>query len=67
MKHAMSSTPEAELAALYYGCKIAVSIQTTLSKMGHTQPMTAVRTDNITAQGLTISTMNPKASKSMDQ
>ena len=67
IKHVMSLASEAELAALYYGCKIAVPIQTTLDKMGHTQPMMPVRTDNITAQGLTVGTMTLKASKSMDQ
>ncbi len=67
IKHIMSSASEAELAALYYGCKIAVPIRTTLDKMGHTQPMMPITTDNITAQGLTVSTITPKASKSMDQ
>jgi hypothetical protein len=67
IKHVMSSAAEAELAALYYGCKIAVPIQITLEKMGHTQPMMPVMTDNITAQGLTVGSMTPKASKSMDQ
>jgi hypothetical protein len=67
IKHVMSLASEAELATLYYGCKIAVPIQTTLDKMGHMQPLTPVKTDNITAQGLTIGTMTPKASKSMDK
>jgi hypothetical protein len=67
IKHVMSLASEAELVALYYGCKIAVSIQTKLDKMGHTQPMTSVTIDNIRAKGLTIGTMTPKASKSMDQ
>jgi hypothetical protein len=67
IKHVMSLASEAELAALYYSCKIAVPIQTILDKMGHTQPMTLVTTDNITTQGLTISTMAPKTSKSMDK
>ncbi len=44
-------------------CKIAV----TLDKKGHMQPPTPVTTDNIMAQGLTVSIMTPKASKSMDQ
>ena len=36
--------------------------------MGHPQlKRTMVTTDNITAQGLTMGTMTPKASKSMDQ
>jgi hypothetical protein len=67
IKHVMSLASESKLAALYYGCKIAVPIQTTLDKMGHTHPPTPVMTDNIRAQGLTIGTMTLKASKSMDQ
>ncbi|RPI66945.1 MAG: hypothetical protein EHM43_10390, partial [Ignavibacteriae bacterium] len=68
IKHVMSSASEAELAALYYGCKLAIPIRTTLAEMGHPQhDRTMVTTDNITAQGLTMGTMTPKASKSMDQ
>jgi hypothetical protein len=67
IKHDMSLASEAELAADYYGCKIAVPIRTTLDKMGHTQTLTPFTTDNIMAQGLTIGTMTPKASKSVDQ
>jgi hypothetical protein len=67
IKHVMSLASEAKLAALYYGCKLAVPICTALDKMGHTQPPTPVTTDIITAQGLTIGTMTPKASKSIDQ
>jgi hypothetical protein len=68
IKHVLSSASEAKLAALYYGCKLAVPIRTTLEVMGHPQiKRTMVTTDNITAQGLTMKTMTPKASKSMDQ
>jgi hypothetical protein len=36
--------------------------------MGHPQPApTPITTNNITAQGLTLGTMTPKASKSNDQ
>jgi hypothetical protein len=63
----MSLAPEADLVALYYGCKITVPIQTTLDKMGHTQPMTPVMTDNIMAQGFTVGIMTSMASNSMDQ
>jgi hypothetical protein len=38
IKHVMSSASEAEMAALYYGCKIAAPLRTTLKEMGHTQP-----------------------------
>jgi hypothetical protein len=64
----MSSVSKAKLAALYYGCKLAVPILTTLKEMGHPQTKrTMVTTDNITAQGLTMGIMTPKASKLMDQ
>jgi hypothetical protein len=68
IKHAMSSTSEAELAALYYSCKLTVPLQTTLEEMGHPQhDRTMVTTDNIRAQRFTLGTMTLKASKSMDQ
>ena len=64
----MSSASEAELAALYYGCKQAAPIRVTLEEMGHPQPAPSpVTTDNITAQGLTMGTMTPKTSKSNNQ
>jgi hypothetical protein len=64
----MSSASEAELAALYYGYKQAAPIRVTLEEMGHPQPaLTPVTIDNITAQGLILGTMTPKASKSNDQ
>ena len=68
IKHVMSSASEAELAALYYGCKLAIPICTTLKEMGYPQlKCTMITTGNITAQGLTMGTMTPKASKLMDQ
>ena len=67
IKHVMSSASEAELAALYYGCKQDAPIRITLDKMGHPQPApTPITTNNITAQGLTMGTMMPKASKLND-
>jgi hypothetical protein len=67
IKHVISLASASELAALYYSCKIAVPVQTILDEMGHMQSPTPVTTENIMAQGLTIGTMTPKASKSMDQ
>ena len=64
----MLSASEAELAALYYGCKQAIPICIALEEMGHKHSTsTPVTMDNITAQGLTTGTMAPKASKSNDQ
>jgi hypothetical protein len=68
IKHATSLASKAELAALYYNCKLAVPIRTTLKEMRHPQlKRTMITTNNITAQGLTMDTMTPKASKLMDQ
>jgi hypothetical protein len=68
IKHVMSSASEAELSALYYGCKMAAPLRTTLKELGHNHANpTPITTDNITVQGLTMGTMTAKASKSMDQ
>ena len=67
IKHVVASDSESELSALFYGCKEAIPLCTTLEKMGHPQPApTPVTTDNSTAVGLTTKTMLPKASKAMD-
>ena len=66
IKHVMSSASEAETGALYYGCKRAIPYRVTLEEMGHPQGKTPVTTDNNTAHGLTMGTMNSKASKSND-
>jgi hypothetical protein len=68
IKHIIFSASKRELAALYYGCKLAIPICMTLKEMGHPQlKRTMLTTNNITAQGLTMGTMTPNASKSMDQ
>ena len=68
IKHVMSSASEAELSALYYGCKMAAPLHTTVKELGHNQANpTPINTDNITAKGFSIGTMTAKASKSMDQ
>ncbi len=62
IKHVMSSVSEAELSALYYGCKMAAPLHITLKELGHNQANpTPITTDNITAQGLTMETMTAKA------
>ena len=66
IKHVMSSASEAETGALFYGCKRAIPYRVTLEEMGHPQDKTPVTTDNNTAHGLTMGTMNSKASKSND-
>jgi hypothetical protein len=64
----MSSASKVELSTLYYGCKMAAPLRTTLKELGHNQAnLTPITTVNITAQGLTMDTMTAKALKSMDQ
>ncbi len=45
IKHIMLSASEAELATLYYGCKLAAPLRTTLEELGHVQltPIIVVR------------------------
>jgi len=61
IKHVMTSESEAETAALFYNCKAAAPLRTTLAEMGHPQAKTLVTMDNSTAQGLITKTMIPKA------
>jgi hypothetical protein len=68
IKHVMSSASKVELSPLYYSCKMAAPLRTTLNKLGHNQANpTPITTNNINAQGLTMGIMTAKASKSMDQ
>ena len=60
IKHVMTSASEAETAALFYNCKAAAPLRTTLAEMGHPQPPTPVTTDNSTAQGLITKSMVPQ-------
>ena len=65
IKHVMSSDSEAEIGALYYGCKRAILYRVKLQGMGHPQSETTpVTTNNNTAHGLTMGTMTSKSSKS---
>ena len=62
----MTSAAEAELAALYINAKEAVYIQLILECMGHRQPPTLIQTDNLTAEGVINSTVQPKRTNAMD-
>jgi hypothetical protein len=46
--------------------KTAVSIQRTPEEMGHSQSCTPIQTNNLTAQGLLMNKILPKALKAMD-
>lgn len=63
IKHVMTSSLEAETAALFYNCKATGPLRVNLAEMGHPKPKTKVVIDNATAQGLITKSMTPKAAK----
>jgi hypothetical protein len=62
----LSSAAEAELAALFYNCKEAGSLWTTLKEMGYPQPPTPIVADNSTAIGIANDTVKQRPSKAID-
>jgi len=67
IKFIMSSTAEAELAALFIAAKNMVPLHQTLIKIGWPQTKSPLQTDdNSTAVGVTNKTIVPKQTKSMD-
>ena len=60
IKHVMSSSTEAELAALYITARKAVYIRIILDEMGHKQPPKPVQTDNFMAEGVINKQIQPK-------
>ena len=62
----VSSAAEAEVGALFYNCKEAIPLRTTLAEMGHTQPATPVQVDNSTAVSIANETCKQVRSKAID-
>ena len=61
----MSSTAEAELAAIFITAKGIVPLFQTRIEMKYTQGQSPTQTDNSTATGVTNNTIAPKRTKSM--
>ena len=66
IKAVMSSAVEAELVALYLNTCEAVYLRQILTKMGHPQPQTPIQTNNLTAEGMVNSKLQPKRTKAID-
>jgi hypothetical protein len=66
IKNVMASAAEAEVGALYMNAQEAVGIRNCLTEMGHPQPATPLKTDNMTAKGIIAGTIKQKRSKAMD-
>ena len=62
----MTSSTEAELAALYITAREAVYLRIILEEMGHKQPPTPLQTDNAMAEALSNSKIQTKRIKAMD-
>jgi len=66
IKHVMSSTTKAELAALYIMARELVYIRIILEELGHAQPPTPLQTDNDMAGAVVNGKVQPKQTKAMD-
>ena len=62
----MSSTTEAELAALYIVAREAVYIQSIFEELGHKEPPILLQTDNSMAEEVINGKIQPKRTKAMD-
>jgi hypothetical protein len=66
IKGVMTLAAEAELCALYRNAKEPVYLCQILTKMGHPQPQTPIQTNNLMAEDVFNSKIQPKQTKAMD-
>eukprot|EP00536_Pseudo-nitzschia_multiseries_P005706 jgi/Psemu1/191192/e_gw1.110.12.1 len=66
IKNVMASAVEAEVASLFLNAREALPIRQCLTKLGHPQPATPLKTDNNTAEGILNGTIKQKRSKAID-
>ena len=65
IQNVMASAAEAEIVGLFMNAQEAVPERTTLIELGHPQPSTPLKTDNITADGILNGTVKQKRSKAL--
>ena len=66
LKHVVASAAEAEIAGIFHSAQTSIPIQRILRALGHTQPVTPIKTDNSTASGFIHDNIQQKRSKSWD-
>jgi len=66
MRVVTSSAAEAEIGALFFNGQDGCMIRTTLTELGHPQPVTTIQTDNECANGIANDTVKQKRSKAID-
>ena len=62
----MASVAESKVGALFYNTRNVMLMRTTLQELGHLQPPTPIKTDNITALGGVTKTIKIRQTKAMD-
>jgi hypothetical protein len=66
IKNIVAPAAESEVGACLQNSQTAAPLRVTLTKLGHEQAATPLRTDNSTAYGILNETIKQKRSKSMD-
>jgi hypothetical protein len=66
MRAVPSSAAEAEIGALFFNGQDGCMLRTTLTELGHPQPVTTIQTDNECANGIANDIVKQKQSKATD-
>ena len=66
LQHVVTSVAEAETAGLFLNCQKIIEIKQMLNALGHPQPATPVKTDNVTAASFVTDVIKKKRSKAWD-
>jgi hypothetical protein len=66
IKSVVASSAESEVGLCFHNNQSGAPLRFTLTELGHTQPLTPLRTDNSTAYGIMNETIKQKQSKAMD-
>ena len=66
LRHVVTSTAEAETAALFYNSQTAVELLHILHALGHPQGAVPIKTDNATAASFVTDTLKQRRSKAWD-
>lgn len=64
LRHVVASSAEAETAGLFHNAQVAIPIRYILTEMGHPQPATPIKTDNVTANAFVHANITQRKSKS---
>jgi hypothetical protein len=65
IKNVVASAEESEVGECFHNAQSGAPLRVTLAKLGHTQPLTPLRTDSSTEFGIVKETIKQKQSKAM--